>query len=173
MKQGMVQIYTGDGKGKTTASAGLMTRALGQGLNVLLARFLKPPKPASGEILLLQDHPNMQIFSSEVGVFHDRNSDNEIIAGVRTCFDAACEVIMQGDIDLVVFDEMNGVLFKKYLPLDEVLSLIKDRPQGTELVFTGRNALPEMIEAADLVSRIDPVKHPYNSGIVARKGIEF
>lgn len=173
MKQGLVQIYTGDGKGKTTAATGLMTRALGQGLKVLLARFLKPATPKSGEILLLQEHPNMTVFSSDVGVFHDRNSVEEIRAGVRTCFDAAREKIMTGEYDLAVFDEMNGVLFKEYLPLDEVLELIRTRPAGTELVFTGRNALPQMIEAADLVSRINPEKHPYDSGIVARKGIEF
>ena len=172
MRQGLIQVYTGEGKGKTTAATGLAVRALGQGLRVLMVRFLKPAEPVSGEVVLLQVLPGIDILTSGVGVIGRHSDRDEVARSVVETFEAACERI-PGRYDLVVFDEINNVLHRGYLPLTDFLEFLDRRPEGVELVLTGRNAPPEVIARADLVTRMEKVRHPLEQGIAARRGIEF
>jgi len=173
MKDTIIQVYTGNGKGKTTAATGLMVRALGQGLSVLLVRFLKPPEPLSGELEILQQQPKFELISAGLGGVYDRNAAADFVRDTTEIFRAASEKIRTGDYDLVVLDEFNNVLHKNYLPLEDGLELLRNRPAGTELVLTGRNAPAEVLELAKLVSQIEKIKHPFDEGIPARQGIEF
>lgn len=173
MEQGLVQIYTGGGKGKTTAATGLIVRALGQSMKVLLVRFLKPEKPQSGEIAFLQAAQGLEILTSGIGVIHGRPDPEAVRESVAETFASARQKIAAGDFDLVVFDEINNVLHRGDLPLTEVMALIDKRPAGTELVLTGRNAPQELLERADLVTRMEAVKHPAKIGVPARRGVEY
>ena len=173
MQKAIIQVYTGDGKGKTTAATGLMVRALGQGLKVLLVRFLKPLDPPSGELELLRKQPKFDMLTAGLGGVYDRNADVDFARDTADIFKLAREKIMDGDYDLVVLDEFNNVLHKNYLPLQQGLDLLRGRPTGTELVLTGRNAPDEVLELAKLVTRMEKVKHPFEDGLPARQGIEF
>ncbi len=170
---GLVEIFTGPGKGKTTAATGLAVRALGQGLRVLLVRFLKPEEPVSGEIAVLERLPGMTIITAGVGVLGRKEAPATVKASVLAAFAQGRELILAGQIDLAVFDEINNVLHHGYLPVAEVLALINRRPAFVELVLTGRNAPPELLARADLVTRMESDRHPYQHGIPARRGIEY
>jgi cob(I)alamin adenosyltransferase len=173
MEKGIVQVYTGPGKGKTTAATGLIVRALGQGFKVLLVRFLKASSDRSGELIFLQDAKNLEIISSEIGILNGKAEEEAIRKSVEETFSLARKKILQNIPDLVVLDEVNNVLAKDYLPLQDVLDLIDTKPEGVELVLTGRNAPDEIIEKADLVTRMEKVKHVFDRGISARRGIEY
>ncbi len=172
MQQGLIQVYTGEGKGKTTAATGLAVRALGQGMRVLLVRFLKPADPQSGEITFLQSVPGIDIISSGIGIIGRRPDRQEVARSVAETFTEARARISSG-YDLVIFDEINNALHREYLPLDELLDLLDNRPAGVELVLTGRYAPQEVIERAHLVTRMEKVRHPYDQGIAARQGVEY
>ncbi len=171
--RGLVQVYTGPGKGKTTAATGLAVRALGQGLRVLLVRFLKPAEPESGEVRFLKGTPGIEILTAGVGVIGRPVDREAVVRSVAATFAAARERILAGGVDLAILDEINNVLYRGDLPLAEVLALVDARPVAVELVLTGRNAPEELIDRADLVTRMDKVKHPFDSGIGARRGIEY
>lgn len=173
MAQGLVQVYTGNGKGKTTAALGLAVRALGQGLRVLLVRFLKPEEPVSGEINFLQGAPNLEILTSGVGILGPAPDRAAVAASVGQAFSLAKEKAATGAFDMIILDEVNNAVHRGYLPLAEVLDLIENRPAGTELVLTGRNAPQAVLERADLVTVMEPLKHPLAQGIAARRGIEY
>ncbi len=173
MEQGLVQVYTGEGKGKTTAATGLMVRALGQGLRVLLVRFLKPDEPPSGEILFLTGTSGLEILSAGQGILGAGVDREEVARGVRATFASARQRVLEGTCDLAVFDEINNALHRGLLPLEEVLELLDQRPEGVELVLTGRHAPPEVLFRADLVTRMEAVRHPLSRGIPARRGIEY
>lgn len=176
MTNGLVHIYTGDGKGKTTASVGLAVRAYGSGLRVLFIQFLKGRD--TGELHVLdQLGPRLSIRrQDEVKKFiweMNEGERAELRSSVGSLFDYARSAVSGGDWDLVVIDELMGVISIGMLRIDEVLSLIKEKAEPLELVLTGRNAPQELIEAADYVSEIKAVRHPFEKGITARKGIEF
>lgn len=173
LRQGLVQIYTGEGKGKTTAALGLTVRALGQGLRVLLVRLLKPAEPPSGELLFFQGRDGLQILTSGLGILGPSPDRAAVAASVEQTFSQAREQILAGGWDLVVFDEINNALHRGYLPLAAVLALLQERPAAVEIVLTGRNAPAELLARADLVTRMEAVKHPYSQGIQARRGIEY
>lgn len=173
MSQGLVQIYTGEGKGKTTAALGLTVRALGQGLRVLLVRLLKPVEPPSGELLFFQGCAGLQILTSGLGILGPSPDRAAVAASAGQTFDQAREKILAGECDLVIFDEINNALHRGYLPLSAVLQLLDERPVLVEMVLTGRNAPAELIDRADLVTRMEAVKHPYFQGVQARRGIEY
>ncbi len=172
MEHGLIQVYTGTGKGKTTAATGLLVRALGQGMHVLLVRFFKPAEPLSGEVRFLEGAAGLRILTAGVGVF-GATDPRELERSVRENFAAARRLLAEEHYDLVVLDEINNVLHRGLLEIEDVLRVIDERPAGTELVLTGRNAPPEVLERADLVSRIENVKHPFEQGIAARRGIEY
>ena len=170
---GLIQIYTGEGKGKTTAAIGLAVRALGQGLRVLLVRFLKPAEPPSGEILFLARAPNLEILTAGVGILGGRPDAAAVTASVTRTFAAARQRILSGAVDLAIFDEANNALHHGYLDLDEFLALLEERPPHVEIVATGRNAPRQLLDRADLVTRMELVRHPLAAGVAARRGIEF
>lgn len=173
MRQGLIQVYTGEGKGKTTAAVGLAVRALGQGLKVLLVRFLKPVEPPSGEVACLQKIAGVEILTSGLGIIGGSPDREAVSRSVRETFAAAQQRIAAGGLDLVVLDEINNALHRGYLPLNEVLDWLDARPAGVELVLTGRQAPDEILARAHLATRMEKLKHPYDTGVAARRGIEY
>ena len=173
MQKGLVHIYTGNGKGKTTAATGVIVRALGQGQKVLLARFLKPEKPESGEIKLLSRQPNLSILTAGIGIIGKMPERSIIVESVVGTFNESKALVMSGDYDLAVFDELNNSVHNGYLDVADVVELINTWPAAMNLVLTGRNAPEELVNLADLVTSMEKVKHPYDAGIHARKGLEF
>lgn len=170
MEQGLIQVYTGEGKGKTTAAVGLAVRALGQGLRVLLVRFLKPTEPRSGEVAFLEGAPGLEILSSGIGILG--NPDPEAVASsVRETFAEA--VRRAPGFDLLILDEVNNAVRRAILPLPDLLAFLDSRPPKVEIVLTGRGAPLEVLDRAHLVSRVEKEKHPLDAGIPARRGIEY
>jgi cob(I)alamin adenosyltransferase len=173
MKQTCLQVYTGPGKGKTTAATGLIVRALGQGFKVLLVRFLKSDSLPSSELEILKQQSKLEIITAGVGGVEARKRPEELRKNVTDTFMVVKPLILSGDYDLVVLDEFNGVLHQQYLPLEDGLALLDQRPANTELVLTGRNAPPEVRQRAELVTEMLAEKHPFEQGIPARPGIEY
>jgi cob(I)alamin adenosyltransferase len=172
-KPGLIQVYTGEGKGKTTAAIGLAVRALGQGLRVLLVRFLKPVEPQSGEIAYLESAENFEVITSGLGILTAKPDAVAVRDSVRQAFALAQKRILSGTVDLVIFDEGNNALHHGYLDLGEFLDLLAHRPAWLEVVVTGRNAPEGLLAQADLVTRMERIRHPLAAGIDARKGIEY
>jgi len=175
MKQGIVQVYTGDGKGKTTAAAGLAMRAAGRNLNVVFIQFLKSDD--SGEIMLIEKSvPEIRImrFNSQKKFIWDMNEEERELLKkeTREGFNVASDISGKGGCDMLVLDEIFGACRNGFITTDEILNLIKSKHSGVELVLTGRDAPSEIIEAADLATEMKKVKHPFDAGMKARMGIE-
>ena len=173
MVQGRVQVYTGAGKGKTTAAAGLAARALGHGRRVLWVRLLKPAALLAGELTSLCRLPGFELLDAGIGVITGSSSAEDVAVSVQRAFVAARQRIASGDLDLVVFDEINGAVRRGALPLAELLDLLEQRPPALEIVLTGRDAHPQVLQRADLVTEMVATKHPLAQGIAARRGIEY
>ena len=171
--RGLVQVFTGDGKGKTTAALGTVIRALGHGLRVAIVVFMKGDYPY-GEWESLSKFPNVNVAKFGTIAFTDpENVKPEEREQAKLALLAAREAVLSGNYDIVVLDEVNVAAAWKLIELDEVLGLIRDRPENVELILTGRYANEKTIEMADLVSEVRSIKHPYNEGTTARKGIEY
>ena len=172
-KRGLIQVFTGDGKGKTSAALGIVLRALGHGLRVYIVYFMKGDYPY-GERNVLAGLPNVRFASFGSREFIDparvkpqqRESAKQALAVAR-------EVMLGGQYDLVVLDEVNVAVAWKLVELDEVVSLIKEKPPNVELILTGRQADARLVELADLVTECLKIKHPYDKGIMARQGIDY
>lgn len=173
MKQGQLQVYTGAGKGKTTAAAGLAARALGHGRRVLWVRLLKPAALQAGELTSLGRLPGFELLDAGIGVITGSASAEEVAASVLRVFAVARQRIAAGGLDLVVFDEINGAVRRGALPLAVLLDLLDQRPPTLEIVLTGRDAHPQVLGRADLVTEMAAIKHPLARGIAARPGIEY
>ena len=172
-RQGLVQIFTGDGKGKTSAALGTVLRASGHGLRVFVVFFMKGDYPY-GEFCTLPKLPNVDVASFGFRRFTDRaNIKPEEIEQAKQALSAARKAMLSGNYDLVVLDEVNVASAWKLIEVDEVVRLISDKPQNVELILTGRYADPKLIELADLVTETVKIKHPYDKGVLARKGIEY
>lgn len=170
---GLVSIFTGDGKGKTSAALGVVLRALGHGLRVHIIYFMKGDYPY-GEREALSRLPNVSISTFGHETFVDpSNVRPEEIAEARKGLEKAREVVQSGDYDVVVLDEINVTVAWKLLDIEDVLELIRSRPRNVELMLTGRYADSRLIDAADLVTEMVNVKHPYDKGILSRKGIDY
>jgi cob(I)alamin adenosyltransferase len=172
-RKGLVQVYTGNGKGKTTAAMGAIVRAAGHGLKVYLVSFMKGDY-AYGEYNTLSKIPNVEI--STFGFRHliDPTSikpEEKEQAGMALA--KAREAVCSGEYDLVVLDEVNVALGYNLIEVDDVIRLIEEKPPAVELILTGRYVDDRLIELADLVTEMVKVKHPYDKGIKARKGIEY
>lgn len=170
--KGLVEIYTGDGKGKTTASVGLAVRAAGSGLRVLFAQFLKGRQ--TGEIEPLLRFGVHVVRSEAVTKFIPYMTPAE----KEECRRAQHSVLKEAEdglaqSDVVILDEVFGAVSTGMIGEQDVISLIKNKPAGTELVLTGRGAPESIVSLADYVSEIKAVKHPYEKGMTARRGIEF
>jgi cob(I)alamin adenosyltransferase len=171
-RTGHVQIYTGDGKGKTTAALGLALRAWGHDLRVIVVQFMKAD-PTWGEIVALQ---RIGIDVLQVGLDHWVRKGavtEEDRAAATAGFRKAREIVLSGLFDVVVLDEIWTALYFDLVDLEAVLALMRERPPAVELVMTGRRAPQEAMAAADLVTEMRQVKHYYDAGVPARPGIEF
>ena len=173
MEQAIIQVYTGPGKGKTTAAVGLIIRALGQGFKVLLVRFLKPYSPPGNELQILEKLKGLDVVTAGLGGIEARHRPAELAENVAATFAQILPMIYGGYYDLVVLDEFNVVLDKGYLPLAQGLKLLNERPAGIELVLTGRNAPEEVLQRADLVTVMEAHRHPFSAGLQARAGIDY
>ena len=169
-RRGLVIVHTGDGKGKTTAAIGLAIRAFGAGLKVLILQFIKGRK-LSGELVALKTL-GVEIKQCGLGFVTEENFAEQLKAA-REAVELARAEISSGAWDLIILDEINYAVKFGLVDAAEVLSLLKIRPPTLHLVFTGRDALPELIDAADLVTEMKLVKHPFRQGVTAQAGIEF
>lgn len=174
MEKGYIQVYTGDGKGKTTAAMGLIVRALGAGLKVLFIQFMKSSEYS--EIKFLRNVSNaaqLEIRQYGTGRFITGKADNEQIeAGAKGLREAAA-ALQSGQYDLVVLDEANMAVYFGLFSVDDLIMAIQNRASGVEVIITGRRADPKLIDVADLVTEMREVKHYYTQGVMARKGIEM
>lgn len=173
LTQGTVQIYTGNGKGKTTAAVGAAVRALGHGLTVYMIQFMKGD-PDYGELLLAEKLAGFTIVQSGLSTFVTKgNPTEEDLRLARRGMEMARDALASGEYDMVILDEINVAVDYGLVPVEEVLELIDLRPPDVELILTGRYARSELIDRADLVSDIREVKHHYGTGLGAREGIEY
>jgi cob(I)alamin adenosyltransferase len=173
LEKGLVQVYTGNGKGKTSAAFGLALRAIGRGLRVYIIQFIKGGFDY-GELHIISKLPNLTLKTYGRGKFvTTKPPEEKDIALAKEAIELAKEIIQNGNHDIVILDEINVALDLKLIELEEVLKLIRIRPRNVELVLTGRNVPTEIIEVADLVTEMKEVKHPFNKGLQARRGIEF
>ncbi|MCK4569500.1 MAG: cob(I)yrinic acid a,c-diamide adenosyltransferase [Bacteroidales bacterium] len=170
--RGYVHVYTGNGKGKTTAALGLALRASGAGMKVFIGQFIKGQQYSELRTIA-HDLKNISVKQYGLGCFIVDKPTIEDREAARKGFDEIRQIIKNGKYDMLILDEINIALYYKLIGLDELITLIKEKPQQLELVITGRYAPEEIIEAADLVTEMKEVKHYYQKGIEARKGIEF
>lgn len=170
-EHGYVQVYTGDGKGKTTAAIGLAIRAAGAGLRVFIAQFIKSGKYSEISVLeSLGDRITCRQYGRGCWIRGDPSPEDAVAA--RKGLDEIREIIASGKYQVVILDEINVAVWFHILNVDDLLKLIDIKPEWTELVFTGRKAAPELIERADLVTEMREIKHYYQQGVIARTGIE-
>ncbi|MDD4876166.1 MAG: cob(I)yrinic acid a,c-diamide adenosyltransferase [Dehalococcoidales bacterium] len=171
--KGLVQVFTGDGRGKTTAALGTVIRALGHGLKVCIIYFIKGDSP-SGERSILSQLPNVTVLSYGSGEFIDpANVKPKEKEQAEQALTAAREAMLGGNYNIVVLDEVNLAAAWKLIEVDEIIRLIKDKPQNVELILTGRQADTKIVQNADLVTEMLKIKHSYDKGISARMGIEY
>lgn len=176
LKKGMIHIYTGDGKGKTTAAIGLAIRAAGHGKKIYLMQFLKGQK--TGEVEFLRNFSDIIIHRANENItkfYYQMNKEEkeELHKKTREAWEMLYTQLTEGDYDLVILDEIMGVLTNRMLGVEELIDFIKNKSDRQELVLTGRDAPEEIIELADYVTEMKMIKHPYQNNISARKGIEF
>ena len=169
--KGYVQVYTGDGKGKTTAALGLALRAVGAGKRVYIAQFVKGMKYSELNSLKRLS-PDIEIHQYGLECFIYNSPTEEDIKVARDGFEKVGSAIRSGIYDLVVIDEGNIATYYELFTVDELIELLGNRPEHVEVVITGRNADKKLIEFADLVTEMKEIKHYYTRGIQARVGIE-
>lgn len=171
-KLGLVHVYTGIGKGKTTASLGLAFRASGSGLKVLMVQFLKPSEEY-GEQIAAKRFDGFDIVSMGIDHMVSDVTREEDIRLAKEALDYLSAVLKSGEYDLIIADEINVAMSWNLLTPEEVIKVLEDRKENTEVVLTGRGAPDAIVEYADLVTEMTMVKHPFDKGIGARRGIEY
>jgi cob(I)alamin adenosyltransferase len=176
-RKGYTLLYTGNGKGKTTAALGLALRATGRGFKVLILQYIKSPQRTYGETIALR---KLGVDIRQLGIgFTWTKTPEEHREALQKAWALTKQEVMEGDWDMVILDEINNALaISKFpvddvLPLNEVLELIDQRPKYLHLVLTGRSAHPEVMSRSDLISEVEPIKHYYDEGVPAVLGIEF
>lgn len=169
---GQVQVYTGDGKGKSTAAFGLAVRAMGAGLRVYLGQFVKGPEKYSEIKALEKFGALITIEQFGLGHFIRNTPAKEDIESAQNGLEKVRTAIMSGTYDLVIMDEANIAISYHLFDIDDLLQILSTKPTALELVITGRNAHPELVARADLVTEMNMVKHYFNAGVAAREGIE-
>jgi cob(I)alamin adenosyltransferase len=173
LDRGCVQVYTGNGKGKTTAALGLAFRAVGRGLRVCMFQFIKGGGKYGEHLLAEQLAPLLTIIQSGRPGWVNTKDITEDRAVAQAALLQATELLTSGNYDLVILDEINGAVGFGLIDVEQVLELIRLKPERVELVLTGRNAHELVIKAADLVTEMHEVKHYYTAGVPARTGIEM
>lgn len=171
LKKGYIQIYTGDGKGKTTAALGLALRAAGFGLKVFIAQFIKGMQYS--EIKALKKYSdNISVKQYGRGCFIMREPEKEDYSAAKNGFDEIKKIIKDGLYDIVILDEINIAVQLKLISIMDLIEIMENKPENIELILTGRGADEEIIKRADLVTEMREIKHYYRSGVLARTGIE-
>lgn len=173
MERGCVQVYTGNGKGKTTAALGLALRAVGRGFKVCILQFIKGGGPYGEHLIADKLAPQLTIIQTGKPGWVNTQDIAEDRRLAQEAFEQAKELLVSGGYDLLVLDEINGAVGFGLIDVEQVLELIRMRPERVELVLTGRNADERVIEAADLVTEMREIKHYYKAGVPARTGIEM
>lgn len=176
LKKGYIQIYTGNGKGKTTAAVGLGVRAAGSRLKVVMVQFLKGGH--TGELesaALLEPYFKIVRFEKTRGFFWNLNEaeKNELRKEIGEAYDFCLSIMKEQKCDILILDEIMGTLGNGLISEEQVLHLMDIKPDNMELIMTGRNAPGKIIDKADLVTEMTPIKHYIDKGIAGRKGIEF
>ena len=173
IERGLLIVHTGTGKGKSTAAFGMVLRCLGHGMRVGIVQFVKGAWE-TGERKVLDAYPELVTCRAMgEGFTWDTQDRTRDIAAARAAWEAAKAIIADPSYKLVLLDELNIVLRYDYLPLEEVIESLTAKPRDLHVIVTGRNAKPELIEIADLVTEMTLVKHPFRAGVKAQRGIEF
>jgi len=174
MQKGLVEVYTGNGKGKTTSAFGLVLRALGRGKRVIIFQFIKSSDFPSGEVIALKKaFPEVEIIQGGSGRFIKGSPTEEDISMAKNLYKKIVLSASSGEYDMVIVDEIFPAYNVGLITLEEILDLIEKRADNTELVLTGRGAPEEVIRLSHLVTEMREIKHPYKEGIKARMGIEY
>ena len=178
MKKGLIHIYTGDGKGKTTAATGLAVRAAGHGIKVLFVQFFKEDSAPSGEKTFFTERARDTVTVLRSNCKHPfftgtRTDQDAVAAAIRGTFEEVRGAVAGGGFGLLVLDEIMAVLRGGWVGLDEFIDFLETRPEGLELALTGRDAPAEIVRLADYVTEMLKIKHPFDEGIPARKGFDF
>ena len=170
--RGLVLVHTGDGKGKSSSAFGVIVRALGWGKSVGVVQFIKG-KWITGERQFFDKLGRVDWHTMGDGFTWDTQDKDRDIAAAQAAFDKAVEMMESGDFDLVVMDEINIALRYDYLDIQKVIEGLEGRHKRTSAILTGRDAKPELMEYADLVTEMFEVKHPFQAGIKAQRGVDF
>jgi cob(I)alamin adenosyltransferase len=174
MTQGLIQVYTGDGKGKTTAAFGLALRAIGRGLRVTIVQFLK--SDSTGEVLAAKTFENLTVIRVNTSTKFTWNMSatelEELTAETHEGYKKICQIAKEQRCDILILDEINHAINKEFISKNEMMHFFDSKPLEMEVVLTGRNAPDWLLEKADLVTEMKCIKHPYNNGIGSRVGIE-
>jgi cob(I)alamin adenosyltransferase len=173
--KGLIIVFTGSGKGKTTAAMGMAFRAAGHRLKVLMIQFIKGGRHYGELDSARKLSPYLQIVPMGKGFirFDRKGPGEEDLRAIRHAWDSFLEKMSSGAFQMIILDEINYVVDYGLLPLNDLLDALEKKPPSLHLVLTGRNARPELIERADLVTEMKEVKHPFKKGIKGQKGIEF
>ncbi len=171
MNKGYIHVYTGNGKGKTTACFGLAIRALGAGKKVFLGQFMKGIKDSAFEILEKLDNLEIKMFGAPTFVGNDPKYTD--IEKAKEGYEYSLKVLKSGEYDVVILDELNLCFITELITEEEFHTLIDAKPEHVELIITGRYATNFVKERADLVTEMRELKHYYHEGVLARKGIDF
>jgi len=175
-QKGLVIVYTGGGKGKTSAALGLVLRAVGYNHKVCMIQFVKGTWHYGELDSAKRLAPEFELITAGkgfVGILDDKSPREDHVKAANDTLEISKEKIMSGNFDVVILDEINYALQLKLLNLDDVIDLIKSKPPELDLVLTGYHAEEKVIELADLVTEMKEIKHPFKSGIKAKKGIDF
>jgi cob(I)alamin adenosyltransferase len=173
VEKGLIIVHTGKGKGKSTAALGMICRAIGHGYKVSLIQFIKGAMKTGEQVVFDAFPEQVEMRAMGEGFTWDTQDKTRDIAKAREAWEAAKARIMDPAWRMVVCDELNIVLRYEYLPVEEVIEVLKAKPADTHVIITGRNAPDALIEIADLVTEMQAIKHPFRDGVKAQAGIEF
>lgn len=173
LSKGTIQVYTGDGKGKTTAALGLTLRACGHGLKVLMIQFMKGSKNY-GEVIIADEIPGFTLIQSGLPTFVEKgNPSEEDLKLAKEGMEMARKAVADASCDILILDEVNVAVDYGLVGVKQVLEIVRQKPPEMEIILTGRYAPPEFMEIADLVTEMKEIKHHYMSGLGMREGIEY
>lgn len=173
LERGLLIVHTGNGKGKSSSAFGMAIRSLGWGMKVGIVQYVKGSWE-TGEKNFFQANPDLLTFEvMGEGFTWDTQDREKDIAAARAAWERSKQLILDPEYDFIILDELNIVLRQDTLPIDEIVAFLKDRPLTKHICITGRNAKPELVEMADLVTEFGEVKHPYKAGFKAQKGVEY
>ena len=173
---GIVIVYTGNGKGKTTASLGVALRAIGHGFRVCMVQFIKGEWHYGELNSMKRLEPDLELIVAGkgfIGIIDDDHAFEEHVKAANTALNIVNQKISLGTFDIIILDEINYAIKLGVVKLEDVIKIVKNRPKNVSLILTGNHAREEIISLADLVTEMKEIKHPYKKGIKAKKGIDF